>query len=280
MALALNGPVPGKLLDPTGGNADLRAGIIRILHDQSFRDDATRVLRAIRDETRFGFRLEAHTLDLLSRSLPFLDTISGTRIRHELQRTLDEPEPEHSLNRMADLGVLAAIHPSLAFDTTLEIAFRRLRDLVAPIPAAYWPLIFWNSASQVDSLTNRLALSRTQSEALITISQLQQLASGGQAAILSTSALATRLDPFPKPNVWALASITRPPFSDRILDYLIRLSHLHPILRGNDIIALGVPRGPHVAEVLTRLRAAKLDGGTTTRADEEHLVCRYLESIA
>jgi tRNA nucleotidyltransferase (CCA-adding enzyme) len=61
---------------------------------------------------------------------------------------------------------------------------------------------------------------------------------------------------------------------DRFLDYLRRGRSLRPILRGDDIIALGVPRGPAVGEMLARLRAAKLDGEVRTRNQEETLVRR------
>src|SRR5437879_3022267 len=58
IGLQLNGAAPGKLLDPTGGQADIRAGLVRVLDDKRFQDDATRILRAVRYESRFGFCLE------------------------------------------------------------------------------------------------------------------------------------------------------------------------------------------------------------------------------
>ena len=57
MAFALNGNAVGRLLDPAGGRANLDAGLIRVLHDASFQDDATRILRAARYEARLGFRI-------------------------------------------------------------------------------------------------------------------------------------------------------------------------------------------------------------------------------
>ena len=106
---------PNNIVDPHNGRADLTAGVIRILHPQSFRDDPTRILRAARYAARFNFPLAADTLPPLRQALAdhALDTISGDRIRHELERILNEPSPASAL-RLADRwGILAAIHPDL-----------------------------------------------------------------------------------------------------------------------------------------------------------------------
>ena len=81
LALAISGPERGILLDPCKGWADLRRGLVRVLHPRSFVDDATRILRAVRYAVRLGFRLEAETLILLQRDVSYLDTISGARVR-------------------------------------------------------------------------------------------------------------------------------------------------------------------------------------------------------
>ena len=61
MAVALGGDDLGHLYDPHGGLADLEAGLIRILHPGSFLDDPTRLLRAVRYETRLGFGMDEDT---------------------------------------------------------------------------------------------------------------------------------------------------------------------------------------------------------------------------
>ena len=67
LAICLNDGCFGQLLDLFGGVADLRAGAIRVLHDLSFVDDPTRILRAVRYEARLNFRIEPHTESLLIR---------------------------------------------------------------------------------------------------------------------------------------------------------------------------------------------------------------------
>ena len=62
MAVSLKGENLGRLVDPFGGREDLEAGRIRVLHDGSFVDDPTRILRAIRYEDRYGFRMDDETV--------------------------------------------------------------------------------------------------------------------------------------------------------------------------------------------------------------------------
>ncbi len=275
MALQLNGAAPGKLLDPTGGTADLRAGLVRVLHDRSFQDDATRILRAVRYESRFGFRLEERTLDLLSRDLSYIEAISGTRIRHELQRTFAEAEPERPLARLEELGVLRAIHPALAFTPEQAAAFHRLPDSAPPLAA--WPLLCWTApAQQLPDLIRRLALTRTQATAVRAIPSIRD-ADPQLAAATRPSEVVHLLAPLPLATVCAFAAVAASePAGEQAQRFVTHWRTVRPILRGDDIIGLGVPRGPEIAEVLALLTAARLDGEVKSRADEDRFVEAYL----
>ncbi len=271
MALALNGTAAGRLLDPAGGRANLDAGLIRVLHTASFQDDATRILRAARYEARFRFRIEEATHDLLVHDLPFLETISPARVHQEFARTLLDHEPERALLRLADLGALRTLHPSLHFDRQLGTAFGRLRE-IAPraVATAYWPLVTWHVASSAtEPVVARLALTRRQADAVRALAALR-----GRTPIpgASPSETASLFAAQPAAAVWALAAAGSSAAREQAHAYMARHRNVRPLLRGDDLLALGVPPGKPVGEVLARLRAAKLDGQVKTRADEERLV--------
>jgi tRNA nucleotidyltransferase (CCA-adding enzyme) len=124
------------LIDPSGGQADLAIGALRVLHERSFLDDPTRVLRGVRFEVRLGFRLSAETAALARQAVAAgaFEQLSGGRWRHELELVLNaEPAAALALpglERLAELGVLAALHPRLALDVA---ARRRLRDAAAEL---------------------------------------------------------------------------------------------------------------------------------------------------
>jgi tRNA nucleotidyltransferase (CCA-adding enzyme) len=90
MAMSVAANDYGELIDPHRGKTDLEHRLIRVLHPKSFSDDATRILRGVCYEQRLGFEFEARTARLLERDVPMLDTISGDRIRHEVEHIFDE----------------------------------------------------------------------------------------------------------------------------------------------------------------------------------------------
>ena len=86
-----------------------------VLHRQSFVDDPTRIVRAVRYAGRLGFSIDDATSQLLSDALPAaMSTLSGDRIRHELDRSFREDGPLPVLRLADNLGVLSSIHPSLS----------------------------------------------------------------------------------------------------------------------------------------------------------------------
>ena len=128
LAIRLSPEPFGQLLDFWGGERDLKAGRIRVLHSLSFVDDPTRILRAARFEQRFAFQIEERTLGLIAPALPLLDRVSGPRIRHEIELILREPKPELTLARLHALGVLDYLSPQLTIDDWLSMAFEALRQ--------------------------------------------------------------------------------------------------------------------------------------------------------
>ena len=154
MAVEVRGESWGDLQDEFGGLADLRRGLVRTLHDGSFRDDATRILRAARYAGRYGYRIEEATQRALDRDLAYLDAIKGDRLRHELERVFDEPRAAPILRILRDAGVLRAINPSLGADEAAlaqidEVALRPERGprpvmlslLVSSLPAEAAPAL-------------------------------------------------------------------------------------------------------------------------------------------
>lgn len=110
MAVALAPDEFGRLLDPHEGLRDLDAGVLRVLHDGSFEDDPTRMIRAVRFMLRLGFALEPHTRQLLRRAADEgrLAAVSGARMRNELRRLFAEA-PAEGLGTLQSLGLVAAM---------------------------------------------------------------------------------------------------------------------------------------------------------------------------
>lgn len=106
----------GALVDPHGGLADLRAGLLRAVGDpgERFREDALRMLRAIRFAARFGLAIEASTAAAIRRDAPLAARLSGERIGSEIEGLLAAPQPSDALRAFAALGLAHAVAPALA----------------------------------------------------------------------------------------------------------------------------------------------------------------------
>ena len=106
MAIAIGPDTGGKLVDPYKGMVDLRSKRIRVLHDKSFVDDPTRILRAARFKARLGFKIEAKTLRLLRSAIKIkvLDTIKPQRYLKDFNKILKEPKSLESIKCLKSWG--------------------------------------------------------------------------------------------------------------------------------------------------------------------------------
>src|SRR5699024_11787617 len=94
MAIYLNEDAFGKLIDPFKGQLDLREKRIKILHNLSFIEDPTRILRGIRFETRFNFKMDEQTENLALQSISSMTDVSANRILGEIMRLRSEENHE------------------------------------------------------------------------------------------------------------------------------------------------------------------------------------------
>lgn len=277
MALRLTPPAAGELLDLFGGRRDLEQRLIRVLHEGSFRDDATRMLRAVRYEARLAFRLEEDTERLLRRDPRYLDTIGGARLWAELMAIFYEDKLRQTLSRAQELGILAAIHPCLRLDTAGEAAFARAEEeRPAPWDEVCLCLLCRHcDGPDVESLVRRLALPRRHGHAIIDLARLRDALDELRAVDAPPSRLTETLDPLSAAAVWALALRN----DDRIVAERARLflrqwRYVKPFLGASALRRLGVPPGRELGGLLRRLRAARLDGLTNSREDETELLGR------
>jgi tRNA nucleotidyltransferase (CCA-adding enzyme) len=277
MAVELNPYHFGELLDPHGGRADLKRGQIRVLHEKSFIDDATRIWRALRYEQRLDFELEPATLKLLKRDIAMLATVSGDRIRHELELILKEKLPEKVLRRADELGVLSRLHPSLKGNGWLAEKFTRARKASLPasppLPLYLALLAYHLSAEETRQLISYLRLPGASAQVLrdtIAIKdKIKELSISG----LAPSSIYSLLHGYVSPALLASSLATDATTAAEHIELFINvLCHVQPVLTGQDLKRLGIPEGPRIREILQRLREAKLDGKVKSRKEEEAMV--------
>jgi tRNA nucleotidyltransferase (CCA-adding enzyme) len=269
-AVGLTGDDLGHLYDPRGGIADLEEGVVRVLHDGSFIDDPTRLLRAVRYEVRLGFRMDSRTEDLARSAAAggALRTVSGARVRDELMDLLGEPEAPAGVERMHELGLDRALHPALDADPELAASAslgaaaiggdRGLATLAALCSAAPQRLDGWLSDLHLTS-EERDAVARAARVAPRLAAELREREH-------QPSELRALLGREPLLSL-ALALAMRAP-SEPILRWVTKLRSVRLEITGDDLLAAGVPEGPALGRALDETLDRKLDGFVSGREEE------------
>jgi tRNA nucleotidyltransferase (CCA-adding enzyme) len=292
LALRLDGRHYGELHDYWGGLADLRAGLVRVLHSLSFVDDPTRILRAVRFEQRFAFRIEERTMQLLLDARPLIERLSGDRIRHELNHILSSSFAPQIIQRLHSLDLLAAIHPDLSWDDWL---FARLERAAEVEPGPEWGLsgdpallhrdlgytlwLIQLAPEQADGVARRLKLPvqlvRVTQAACALWRDRRSLASA------SPSQATLRLEEAPPLARYALYLAT----SDAqlravLLNFVTRWQKVQPVTDGHALRKRGLSPGPLYRRVLSALRDAWLDGRVQNAEEEQALLEELLQADA
>lgn len=295
LAIQLNPKSFGELIDFFGGIKDIKDKVIRVLHNLSFVEDPTRVFRAIRFEQRFGFQIGKHTQNLMKNAVRvgFLERLSGGRVLSEIILILQEEDPLPALKRMRDFNLFHFLHPSLKFDEHGEVLFEQIRNVLSWYDLLFleqryerwlvysYGLIDSLKETERETLCQRLAMNeKLRKKVMEGKSQADQTL----LQILSwiqmdrqprPSEIYDILDPLStEPKLFMMAKTTQVATRRYISMYFTQLKDTKPILRGRDLIQMGMKAGPLIKRALTGLLKARLDKQVITRQDEMEYISK------
>lgn len=261
MAIALGEAVLGTLHDPLGGREDLVNGRLRVLHERSFVDDPTRLLRALRYEARLGFAMDAQT-ERLAREAAVgdaFDGVSGPRVRDELMDLLGEADAPVAVGRMRDLGVAHALHPALDPDPD-RVAGAALgsADTGADPALAALAALCGRAPHELESFVRALSLPAASREAVLRATRSGASLTEALHRDLAASELHALLENEP-PELLAVALGLGAP-GEPVLRFLSDLRHVRLEITGEDVIGAGVSPSPAVGRALEETLRRKLDG--------------------
>ena len=271
MALPLSGDSP-EVIDPHGGLEGLAYRRVATLHPGSFTDDPSRMLRAVRYEQRLSLQISDTTLSEMQSALAgrHADAVSGDRWRQEFQKIFEEPQAFKMLIRAIGLGVLAAVHPALSDSRPLAILAGE--GGLAPsdfLAALAMPL----SAADGEGVSSRLNLPADWARVVRDTIVLQGILPEITGPSVSPSKACSALEKLDADAIAAAARLTLDiQIASRLRRYLAVWRLVSPVLTGDDLLAMGVPPGSNVGEVLRELNSAKLDGLVGGENEERALV--------
>lgn len=279
MAVDLSPSNWGELVDPHGGFSDTARRRIQILHPGSFRDDPTRIFRAIRYEQRLGFNLDPGALSLMTRDWDYMDLISSARVRGELEKILGDPLRADILAAAEDRDVLAGIDISFRVSRAALQAMRRNpdRDILFYLALATASL----TENEARSLVTRLEPPQEWREIILSSPRYRGMSSILRNENLSPSEVVSVLGEFPLPLLEAQRALTGSTNQKSRLDqYLGTLRHVRPEITGVDLLGAGVPQGPEIGIMLDEVLRARMDGRVKTKEEEMAFVDRRMLSPA
>jgi tRNA nucleotidyltransferase (CCA-adding enzyme) len=283
MAVSLSPNNFGTLIDMYGGKEDLEDRVVRILHPHSFIDDATRMLRACRYEQRLGFTIEQETAELVRQNAMMLHTISGDRIRRELDLIFKEELPERILKRMAELDLLGLIHPSLDGNGWLADKYSKARQQTrqGTLSLIYLCLLVYSLKDDaIKQFISYLNYPRSSEKAMVHTLQLKARVPQLAHSSLKHSDIFELLDGYTLSAIQANIIAAESKTAVKNLElYLNKLRSVKTLLSGNDLINMGIHPGPQFTAIFKELHRAKLNGEASTRQDEENLALHLLENL-
>ena len=252
--------VDGALTGWPGAEEDLAARVLRVLHDASFRDDPTRLLRMARYAARLGFAPEPHTAELAAAAVAegALETVTGERLGAELRLLAREPQPA-ALEELGRFDLGATLLPAFEADAPLieravALAPRDARaDLVA-----LGATVRGADAVELAARLRGLAFPAAEAAAVVACTGLDALVSELAGKPPSAADLVLRRLPLEAAVLAAAAG------SEPARDWLDRGRHERLAITGDDLLAAGL-NGPAVGRGLQAARAALLDGSAPDR---------------
>lgn len=295
LAIQLSHDKFGKLIDFFGAQKDIRDKVIRILHSLSFVEDPTRILRAIRFETRFEFIIGPQTTKLIKNALQLklVTKLSGSRVFHELQSIFKEVSPYQSLIRLHDFTVLEAIHPALKLSPPKKVVLKDIEKVmewyrmlyITPSPEPWMTyLLGLTSASKADAVEEvltRLHFTQKQHTDFMALRESVKAVTNliGGVPPKAYSQLYKMLVPIPLEGVLYMMARTKSETAKKhISHFLAYLRNTTLDITGADLQLLGFTPGPLFGEVLRKTLFAILDEKIKTRQEQLDFAYQMLKS--
>ena len=289
MAISINKDRSGELVDFFGGCGDLRGKKIRALHDLSFVDDPTRILRAVRFEQRYSFMIEPETLKYINsaRKERMLEKTQPQRLREELIILLKEKQPLDNIKRLEKLYGLGFLHPGLSAGAKacrlLEKAKRDMLWFRKKFPG-YRRLDTWlvyfaalldcSSVAQAKAVCKKLVFRKSDEKRIISFKKINKAL---VAELSKKSILPDRIFFLLRPLSFEAVILLRAKYGSRelkehVAEFLEVYNDMRLCISGDDLCSLGIKPGPHYKRLFAHVLSAKLNGIVKTHAQELEMI--------
>lgn len=294
MAIQISGENFGKLIDFFEGKADLDNRKIRILHKLSFIDDPTRILRAIRFEQRYNFKIEPHTISCLKEALKLkmLEKVQPQRIRDELIVILKEKYPLRPIRRIQKLLSFGFISPHLSLLKKHYVLFRSIERQISWFKRKFpkhrrldtWLIYFMGligglDIKEVKNILKKFVFSKGEEKRILTYKRIsRKFILELCRSNLKPSGVFSLLEPLSYEVILLLkARYKEHNLKKHVENFFEIYNGMRISSRGDDLGKLGIAPGPDYKRIFTRVLKEKLEGRVKTKEEELLLIKKLIK---
>ncbi|VAW17605.1 tRNA nucleotidyltransferase, A-adding [hydrothermal vent metagenome] len=275
MAICINQKEEGCLIDPFGGLLDLNNKKIKILHPKSFIDDPTRILRAVRFEQRFGYRMERKTLELLKKAVKGkrINNVSSDRLYAELKKMLKEKHIVECLKRLNQLQISKFFMGKGIFDIRYINKIQKRKREYSSLKCVW----FYNLLALVEGFDSKklskfvvnFSFSKREKKVFQEcqdISKLLKKLGGLKVCRSDIYGYLEKLDE--KLIVYLNLRSSVRSVCQRIDRYLKIDRFVYLKITGDDLKKIGFKSGAKMGQILSKVFEEKIEGKVSTKKDE------------
>lgn len=291
MAICLDQDHWGQLIDEFGGLQDAREKKVRVLHERSFSDDPTRILRSVRFEQRLRFHIEPRTLGLLKQALrpvgssrreplglreeKVFDNVKPPRYFTEFKKMLAEEQPQRHLTRLKALGALRIVDTALKTDfRLLKKIQQRLSQAPKDIACNRWLISLMAitetmSGAKLRTFLRKFPFRKEERESILQAARSEHVLRKLSAPKLSRSQAYGTLNPLYQDTVVYLRlRAPQKKVVQRVDQYLRHDAEARIDIDGEDLKRLGVSPGKKIGTILQKVLFMKIDGRVKDREQQ------------
>ncbi|MBU0599839.1 CBS domain-containing protein [bacterium] len=293
MAIQLNAPYYGNLIDFFGGKRDLDRKKIRILHSLSFIDDPTRIFRAIRLEKRLNFQIEEATENFIRKAIRenLSALLSPQRVKDEIILILNEDKPFKAIKHLEKLQLLSFIHSQIKADhklnSLLEIINKIRFDFEIVLVSNKLKVWLINFLALIDDLNDyqlneiikRFKFTKKETIIIKKTKEIEDklidILTTAEEKLLNTYLYHNLTKVTFETIFFILAKIEFLYYKEksllakkRVMSFLANLQNIKPLLNGEDLKKLGVKPGPLYSKIIHSILLEKLEGSLSKKEEE------------
>nr|QGT49658.1 hypothetical protein Melaina855_0450 [uncultured Candidatus Melainabacteria bacterium] len=248
--------ITGEIIDFTNGLQDLKNKTLRVLHDKSFIDDPTRILRGLKFSVRFGFELDSQTKELQDKYLKSINyDISYKRLKKELVETFNL-NSWTAFEKFINDGIYKLITPQefILPEINLEELIKQYK------PACPW-IIYIGLLPDISSLP----LTKTEQKIVDDYKKLNQEKFDSDYEIYKV------FERINLESILMFATIN----SEIVTRYLNTLQYIKPVISGKDLQNIGIPPSKKYTEIFDYILREKLKNPALDKTQEIELAKNF-----